>query len=56
MQHRVLGRALLVEDAQHVVVGVTVVDLQGLAEALGEVDVPAEAVLLDGTPSGPVRK
>ena len=48
VQDRALGRALLVEDAQHVGVGVAVVDLQGLAEPLGEVDVPAEAVLLDG--------
>ena len=50
MQHRVLRRTLLVEDAQHVVVGVPVVDLQGLAETLREVDVPPEAVLLDRPP------
>ena len=56
VQDGVLGRPLLLEDAQHVGVGVAVVDLQGLAEPLGEVDVPAEAVLLHGTPSGPVRK
>ena len=52
VQDRVLGRALLLEDPQHVVVGVAVVDLQRLAETLGEVDVPAEAVLLDGDPLG----
>ena len=46
MHHRPVGRPLLLEDAQHVVVGVTVVDLQGLAGPLGEVDVPAERILL----------
>ncbi len=46
VQHRVLGRALLLEDPQHVVVGVAVVDLQREPEPLGEVDVPAEGLLL----------
>ena len=46
VQHRAFGRALLAQDAQHVLVGVAVVDLQGLAGALGQVDVPAERVLL----------
>ena len=48
MQHRALGRPLLGEHAQHVVVAVAVVDLQGPVEPLGEVDVPAERVLLRG--------
>ncbi len=38
------------EHAQHVVVGVAVVDLQHLAEPLGEVDVPAERPVLGGAP------
>src|SRR6478752_8622700 len=52
VQDGVLGRSLLLEDAQHVRVGIAVVDLEGLAEALGEVDVPAEPVLLDGDALG----
>ena len=45
-----LGRALLVDDAQHVVVGVAVVDDQGLVQPLGEVDVAPERLLLHGPP------
>ena len=48
-----VGRALLLEDAQHVVVGVAVVDLQRLAGALGQVDVPAERILLHPNALGP---
>ena len=48
-----VGRALLVQDAQDVVVRVPVVDHQRLAQALGEVDVPAERALL-GVPGAVV--
>ena len=37
-----LGRALLVDDGEHLLVGVSVVDHQGLVEPLGEVDVAPE--------------
>ena len=50
MHHPALGRALLVEDPQHVVVGVAVVDDQRLVEPLGDVDVAAEALLLRRPP------
>ena len=50
VHHPPLGRALLVEHPQHVVVGVAVVDHQGLVEPLGQVDVPAERLLLHGPP------
>ena len=46
MHHPALGRALRVDDAQHVVVGVAVVDDERLVEALGQVDVTPEALLL----------
>jgi hypothetical protein len=42
----VLGRPLLRQDAEDVLVGIAVVDLQGLARALGQVDVPTEGILL----------
>ena len=41
------------QDAQHVLVGVAVVDLQRLAGALGQVDVPAERLLLRRAALGP---
>ena len=46
MEDDLLGCALLAQDAQHVVVGVAVVDHQRLADPLGQVDVPAEVHLL----------
>ena len=46
MHHPALRGALLVEHPQHLVVGVAVVDDQGLVEPLGQVDVPAERLHL----------
>ncbi len=48
MQDHPVRRALLVQDGQDVGVGVAVVDDQGLAAALGDLDVSAERGLLRG--------
>src|SRR5690606_22047784 len=50
VQHRPVGRPLLLEDPEDVVMGVAVVDLQRLVQTLGEVDVPPECLLLDADP------
>ena len=47
------GAPSLVDDLEHVVVGVAVVDDQGLVEPLGQVDVPPEGLDLRGPPLGP---
>ena len=50
MHHPALRRALLVEDREHLVVGVPVVDDQGLVEPFRQVDVPAERLHLGRPP------
>ena len=49
VHHRALRAPSSASTAQHVVVAVAVVDLQRAVEPLGEVDVPAERLLLAGT-------
>ncbi len=53
MEDRALGGAFLLEDAQDVGVGVAVVDDQGLAVPLGDLDVGAERLLLGRLALGP---
>ena len=53
VQRNLFGGSFAVEDAEDVVMRVPVMDLERLPESLGEVDVPAEGLLLHTSPLGP---